>query len=198
MYAIWHVWQSLFLGLGLWGIACAPQTTGLVADAPDHRRGAVTASSSEPSSAAAGAIAPDPALNQRWEPDTPQADDDAGIAWAPAVMTSRCDRPQKLPAVIESEQQFRQWLCKESNVDWEHYQVVIYSGRDPTALRGLRVTQVKATPQRTVIFVEPVGSCGADVWGASSPVAIIPRSIAPVLFVKRASVGLPSCPAPGY
>lgn len=187
-----------FLGLGLWVIACAPPTTGLVADAPEHRRGAVTASSSESSSAAAGAIAPDPALNQRWEPDTPQPDDDAGIAWAQAVLTSRCDRPPKLPALIESEQQFRQWLCQESNVDWDHYQVVIYASRDLTARRGLRVTQVNRTPQRTVIFVEPVGSCGADVWGADSPVAIIPRSSPPVLFVKRAPVVLPSCPASGY
>ncbi len=184
-------------GLSLTVFACAPLHTGLVADGREPR-GDAPAVGSAPSSEDAGSVAPDPALNARWDSETPQVDDDAGIAWARGVLSSRCDRPQKLPESIESEQQFRHLFCKASNVDWRSYRIAVYAGREPTALRGLRVTQVKVTAERLIIFVEPAGSCGADVWGTDSPVAIVPRSTPPVTFIKRAPVGLPPCPAPDY
>ncbi len=196
-YTIGMSRKHSLLGLGLAVMACAQHNGGLVVDAREPR-GHVSAVGSASSSADAGAVAPDPALNARWEPETPHVDDEAGIAWARGILSSRCDRPQKLPESIESEQQFRHLICKESNVDWRSYRIAVYAGGEPTALRGLRVTQVKVTPERMVIFVEPAGSCGADVWGTDSPVAIVPRATPPVTFVKRAPVELPPCPAPGY
>lgn len=198
LYTVGMWSKPCVVGCVLMFTACAQREVGSAGSPRTPDRAASSAAAQTSPSDDDRSVAPDPARDVRWEPEAPQWDEGAGMAWAHASLSSHCAPPRTLPASIESESQFFEVVCKQSNVYWEHYTIAVYSGREPTATRGLRVTEVKATAMQTVVFVEPSGSCGADVWGTVAPVAIVPRQAPKVLFVKRAGPGLPECPTVGY
>ncbi len=153
-----------------------------------------------PQSPAAPALEPPPEPSNRWTPEVPALDAEAGFAWAPTQLGSACERYRPATGVIESADVFRASFCLEPDLDWSRFRVAVFARHDGAAERATRVVAVVRNAEHWLVIVEPSGACCSNAWDCEAVTsAIIPASPLPVQFVSRAS-SMPACVAPrdGY
>lgn len=143
---------------------------------------------------------PPPEPSNRWTPEVPALDAEAGFAWAPTQLGSACERYRPATGVIESADVFRASFCLEPDLDWSRFRVAVFARHDGSAERATRVVAVVRNAEHWLVIVEPSGACCSNAWDCEAVTsAIIPASPLPVQFVSRAS-SMPACVAPrdGY